>query len=351
MSPTFVQDAVGRSNRNRFFLGALIILIMAAGLVVTNRYWLNFIRGPVDTTKQAVLATQNVNGLSQYFVNVKGDRAQDTGLQFVERDTSNNSKTVKASYGALNLNDRLLLVKIPGDVTVKATQTQYTGALVDMSSDEKTQVVDQFESENDNTGAFLPFMLDTSDFRTNGYIALAVGFVVLLICIWLVLTALSRMTDHTKHPIIRALRRFGDPQQVADQINADMSNPHETAGKIHLGTTWLVIPGASPGLAATRFDDLVWAYGKVTQRRTNGIPTGKSYSAIFCDRYGASMTVQAKEKSMNEILQVVGKRAPWVILGYTPQALGGWKSNRAAMIAAVDQRRQQVKGASPTPTA
>jgi hypothetical protein len=80
----------------------------------------------------------------------------------------------------------------------------------------------------------------------------------------------------------------------------------------------------------------------VTQRRVNGIPAGKSYAAQIWDRHGVCMTVVGSETLVNQALEVACQRAPWLLAGFSTELEKTWKSNRAAMIAAVDQRRRQV---------
>jgi hypothetical protein len=95
-------------------------------------------------------------------------------------------------------------------------------------------------------------------------------------------------------------------------------------------------------LNATRLEDLAWMYGKVTQHRTNGVPTGKTYSTLFWDRHGKLLTVNGKEQAMQDTLQAVYSHAPWAIVGYKTEIEKAWKSNRQSVLAAVEQRRSEV---------
>jgi hypothetical protein len=86
----------------------------------------------------------------------------------------------------------------------------------------------------------------------------------------------------------------------------------------------------------------MWAYMKVTQHRTNGIPTGKTYTALVWDRHGMCITINGREKTIRDMLEGILSRAPWAFGGYAADIEKTWKANRAGFIGAVDQRRTSV---------
>jgi hypothetical protein len=81
---------------------------------------------------------------------------------------------------------------------------------------------------------------------------------------------------------------------------------------------------------------------QVTQHRTNGIPTGKTYTALVFNRYGGNISISGKEKFVNEIIQAVLRFAPGTVMGYSDEIVNFWKTNLAGFAKAVDQRRQSI---------
>src|SRR5262245_24736544 len=142
---------------------------------------------------------------------------------------------------------------------------------------------------------------------------------------------------------MRALGRFGPPDYVAGQIDAEMSPENPKVGNVQLTPNWLV-QASSANLGATRIEDIVWAYKQVTQHRTNGVPTGKTYAAHIWDRHGVCITVAGKEPIVNQVLETISRRTPWILAGYSADLEKTWKQDRAAVLDAVDQRRRQVLG-------
>jgi hypothetical protein len=338
MTASIVHATIRRSNRNQLILcvvGALLLIGFAA---LNTRYLYNFFFGPFSIDRSTLLATDDAGTLRQYWVTVEGDDVADTGFQMVRRSRRSGSESVTAAYMALFLDQKLLIVKAQNDESV----TKYTGYLEAMPSDVRTQIVaDAEQNMPELSGAFLPYMLNTDGFRGTGYVALGLGIPLFGLCIWGLARAIKRSNDPSIHPIMRALGRFGPADYVASQVDAELQAEHPKVGNLHLTPSWLV-QAAPARLDATRLDDVVWAYKQVTQHRTNGIPTGKTYAAQIWDRHGVCITVAGKEPFVNQVLEASAQRAPWLLTGYSAELEKTWKQNRTAVVEAVEQRRRQI---------
>ncbi len=344
MTSNFVTEIVRRSNRNLLLWSFVGALIVAGAGVLSFNYYRNLFQGPFPIAKKSIITLNDLNSLSDYYVTVEGDDALDTGYQYVST-SSGGSETVDYSYIALVLNDSLLLVKSPG-IALVDPKTVYTGALVPIPADTQQEVVRDIEAEYpDLKGVFLPFMLDAGDFSTTGYIGLVIGAIVLLICLYGIFLSARRSNDPSAHPIMRGLKRFGDPGAMANQIHAEMQGHVDKVGKLSFTNNWLVNATGS-SLNVTRLSDVAWFYKKVTQRRVNSVPVGKTYEALVWDRHGNYFTVQANENDVNLMLDAIGNSAPWAIGGYSDDLKTSWDKKRADFIAAVDAHRQSLLSAN-----
>jgi hypothetical protein len=338
MSTGFVHNTIRRSNRNLLILSATCAVLLVGLAALNARYLYNFFAGPLSIDRRTLLATDDPGALQRYWVTITGDDLADTGFQRVSRNTRTGDERVTASYMALLLDRRVLLVKAQDDQSV----TTFTGSLEPLPSDVASQIIAAAEREAPALrGAFLPYMLNTDSFRSGGFVALGLGIPLFGLCLFGLARAIRRGNNPSAHPIMRALARFGSPEEVATQLDAELLAQHWQAGGLHLTPNWLVQASGSR-LAATRIEDVVWAYKQVTQRRVNGVPAGKNYAAQIWDRHGVRITVTGGEVAVNQALEAACRRAPWLLAGFSPDLEKTWKSNRAAMIAAVDQRRRQV---------
>jgi uncharacterized protein DUF6709 len=343
MSTGFVHAIIRRSNRNLLTLG-VVGAVLLIGLAALNlRYLYNFFAGPHTIDRQTLLATDDPAALQRYWVTVTGDDVADTGFQRVSRNTKTGAEHVTGAYMALLLDQRILLVKAQDDKAL----TTFTGSLEPLPADVRTEIIAGVERETPGLrGAFLPYMLNTESFRDGGYAVLVLGIALLGVCIFAIARALWRANNPAAHPIMRGLARFGPPAAVAAQLDAELLTQHRQVGELHLTPNWLA-QASKTRLTATRIEDVVWAYKKVTQHRVNGVPTGKTYAAQIWDRHGICLTVVGSDAVISQALEAACQRAPWLMAGFSPDIEKAWKSNRAALIAAVDQRRRQVAAQLP----
>lgn len=333
MSQT-VATTIRRANRNRMLWSAAgLILVLAVG-VFNLRYLSNFFAGPRDIDHAELLALKDPESLSRYWVTVSGDDVID-GIGTEETTGRYGSKSTTAYYQALVIDERALLV---ADNNATADKS-YTGTLVPIDSGVQTDIIDPVESENDLKGIFLPYMLETDDFRFPGYIGFVVGGVILAFSLYGLVSGIQR-GDVSKHPIFKRLARHGEPIVVISDVENELIAPRWSHGKLMVTQNWLVQANAA-NFNAMRLNEVMWLYKHVTQRRVNGIPAGKTFALHIHDSHGHKIEATGKnENDINTMIEGVYAATPWALVGFDKEIEKAWKSNRAAVINAVDQRRQ-----------
>ncbi len=333
---TLVEKAMKRSDRVLLLASLFGIIVVVLAFVVSRNYYANYFNGPFEANSQDILAIDTLEGLDKYYLTVTGDDAADTGYQLFEVSDSG-SRTPKANYHALLVGDKFLLVKAPVDV--EEPQLTYTGSLVSIPNDTQRDVIADIERDFPRLkDQFLPYMLTTDDFKISGTIGLIVGGVVVLLCLYGLITWMRRRRDPKSHPIMRSLARYGDPEMVAEELQREYDRGMEKVGKLYLGQNWMYYQfGAN--FQVMKLSDLAWLYKKVVKQR--GIST---YLAFFYDKHGKHVSVSARQKNVDAMLEAVAQRAPWAIPGYTPEIDKTWRKDRAVFLAAVEERRMQASG-------
>lgn len=347
---TIIGTHIRRSNRVLLLTNGLVVLLVLGTAALCGRYLFNFCFGPFVVDRATLLSNKEAHRSLEYFVDVHGDQAFEVGNQ-IEKTTNKRTgavtrERVVAKYLALRLDDRLLFVKAPPTDTT----TQYSGALEDVPADVHNQFVATLDAATRQN--VFPFMLDATGFagfRGPGYIGLALGVPLLLLGGWNVTRALQRMGNPSRHPIARRLERFGIPEEVASRLDDQAQEDQRRLGAVTLTTSWLMRPTFF-GLELMHLGEVLWIYKKVTKHYTNGIPTGTTTAAVVCDANGAILEVPCGEEGTNQFLEEVYQRAPWVLAGHNEELETLWKSNRNAMLEAVEERRKQVKDMMERPT-
>jgi hypothetical protein len=336
MNSSIFMNLIHRSNRRLFLLccgGALTVAVL---VMLNKNYLYNFVMGPFSIIPEQVLDIPSTDDLPEHFVTITGDEVLDTGYSSLTH--RNGDDYVEANFLALVIKDRLLLIKKWG-LHFDLAEKSYTGVLVNMPSDVRQEVVNALiRVRSENNDVFLPLMLDTRDFRSDSYFAIAVGALVLLLCCYGLVRSFRRITYPYRHPLLRKLQRFGDLELIADQIDREMSIVEPMPGNVYISRNWLLKPYRW-SFHIVHLDDLMWVYKNVTQRRTQAVPTGRVYAAYIYERHGSCITIDGREQDIDKLLEALVARSPWIVSGYDKQVEDAWYSDRAGFAAAVDRRR------------
>ncbi len=339
----FIGNQIRRASKNLLIVNLVLLFFVATSAFSNWRYLYNFAKGPFPIDTSALANLPDPDSLQQYFVTVDNTNSFPTGLQeiSVKNGQSTSKGTVLAEVHALPVGDRFLLVK------VKRGQSgpQYAGALVRLPEEMRGKIPPKL-AQHIVSGV----LLDTTDFKENGYWGLAVGIPLLLLALWNVLKAAQRFGRPETHPAIEKLKKFGTPEIMIGRIDAEVaaSTPSDCAGETRVTANWL-LNAHSLGLNAIRLCDVVWAYRKVVQHRVNFVPAGKTNHAVVCTRDGKSLEITGKEVDVNQLLKIIATRVPWILAGYDANIAKLWTSKRNAMIAAFDERKANFLSAAAKP--
>lgn len=90
--------------------------------------------------------------------------------------------------------------------------------------------------------------------------------------------------------------------------------------------------------------ELLWAYLVTTTHRTNGIKTGTTYSIKLNLRDGKRYDITLTKAQVEDLLQVIAQRLPYVFIGYDKELDKAYKqsSGRQELIAAADRRMAEM---------
>jgi hypothetical protein len=338
----FISRQIRRTNRNLLLMGGAILLILGLLTAAGWRDTYNFVFGPFPMQGSELVSISNPNLPKHYFLKVNGEESFATGMR--EVDAGNRDK-VRAEIVALVVEKRLLLVKTPLD----KQQVQFTGTLTAVPTEIFNGVVHDWDVKHpDMKGAFLPFMLDATGFRSGDNLWVAgagAGFGILGLV--LIGIAMRRQLQPESHPLVVQLAKYGGLQDVRMRIDAEVRGEGggEKFGAMQITTNWLIHAAAyKTNVMATK--DVIWAYPKVTKHYHSGIPTGKSYSAIIRDSKGQSVEISGKKDSVPKLLESLQRRMPWVVLGFSKELEALWLKEKPKFIQLVEQRRTSPAGAT-----
>ena len=246
----------------------------------------------------------NPSTRTEYYVTVKADDVAETGFQRVTTYKDGHEE-VEAKFPVILVGERILLIETKQTELVST----YTGALKPINTEVKAEVLDNLTTQvPELADLFLPYMLVEKNFRLNGIIGLAAGLVAFIGLVVGCIVAIRRIGKPSTQAEIKYLERYGSAEETISQIDEEMDSPHTTIGDSDLTSNWLIL--TQPGsVQTTRFEDIVWIYKEITQNRTYGIPTHKSYSLHIFDRFGVQSTFKSSEANVDEVLAAISDAA------------------------------------------
>jgi len=340
-----IQKLIKSTKLTAIITAAVAILLLALLVAFNIKPLYNHFAGPFEVSSEELISYQGPQDTFRTYVTTYPDVALDTGY-FYKTVLDNGTEFVGHSYYALLIDDRLLMAKYPGSGRGDILQPgAVTGKIVRLTYEENREVLQALTDEFPNLEeAFLPYILDTT--QNNGTVWLSIiGIAILLgLSIWSLINLIRRSGDSSKHPIARELSRFGDWQQMAREIDAQMAEPHELSGSnTHLTRDWLIFQSKT-SFVAIPFLDIVWHYVYQLNRRSYGIVTSTSYSVVIKDRYGhtKSLPYGVNGGSATDLLKKIQAHAPWAYAGYSAELLKVWNKQAAQLVASVNARKQMI---------
>jgi len=335
---TWIATRIRATARRRFVTWVLVLIAGAWLATSDHRYVTNFFRGPYQLTQVDLDAISDVTLTPRYYARVNGERVIDTGLREYSVHTRNGVETGReesGAYRALVIGNRFLVVR-----TASGTESPVAeGKLAPWPAELDAQLFDTKEMLALRSN-FYPFYLDGDSFRRPGYVVMAIGVVFLLLFAWKAIPAWRVMRDPEHDPLARRIASWGDPVAVAVEAEREWENPLLKAkAGWRFGNKYLMHSRFFT-FDLLRFQDVLWAYKKITKHSVNFIPTGKTYEAIV-NCYSGTATIPAKEKRVQELLEFAQQRAPWAIFGFSDELAATFRKHQQDFANGVEQRRQQ----------
>lgn len=343
----WVEAENKRANRNLLLVNGVLLLCLLGALYANWQYYANFVMGCRPISAAELNALKSPTQPFRNFVTVQGSKSVASGyqdiVQHIEKSSGRVVSTdIKDEYMLLKVSGRIVLVKAPDN----SPALKFSGQLVPTTEAVQRDLLTSLsQSAPDIAAMVLPFTLDATDYRTQGYWALGIGIPLFLAGCWNCSKALRRGAEPQLAPIWKQLSVYGNAEQLSSQIGSELLAPVSSYKGLRLTQSWLV----SQRFFSTwmsPLNDIVWAYKKVTRHSVNFIPTGKSYSAVIVGGHRQRIEQNMSQKKVDSFLAELASRVPWAVYGFNADLDHVWKKDPGGFVAAVDSRRQEYAGSS-----
>jgi hypothetical protein len=140
---------------------------------------------------------------------------------------------------------------------------------------------------------------------------------------WRLIVALRRRARPERHPMVAGLARFGDPAQVAREIDAEAPGARRF-GNVLVTRRFLVVTGVAREIVA--LDELGWVYPKVTSRSVNFVPLGSTESLELHTRRAPHRVLPLSVLAQEGLYAYLQDVAPQARFGFSPQLQAWWRA-------------------------
>jgi len=326
------------TSRRQVIAWALAFTAGFLFLFANTRYLTNFVRGPYVLQGTDLAQITDAESTPRYFVSIHPDKILDTGIQEITTTTENGVKQgsyVSAGYYAALVGDHYLIVK-----SATKPGSEIEGQLTTMPTDLSTELFSGADGPAIRDACY-PFYLQSEGFRYPGYWGIGIAVVFLLLFFKYGRPAWLRLRDINSHPVVKRLNRWSDPISISVEAERELNGAVRYRSQGVFITDRFLIVKRFFAFNVLRFEDLLWAYKKVTKRSVNFIPTGKDYAAVLVF-YGGSQSLPATENMVGEVLTFAATKAPWAVFGYSKEVADLFRKQTAAFCQAVEARRQEL---------
>jgi hypothetical protein len=341
--PSFIHTQINRTNRNLLLVSLVLFGIFAVVVFFSARYLRNLAAGPRPISVSELAAIKDPSTIDRYYVTVTAEDVLNTGIELVttSRRRGVESKSTDAGFYLIKVGDNVLLLE-QADAEDTSGKLTFNGTLEQIPADEQRDILNYlFLRTPELKERTLPFKLDARPYASGGhYVLMAFTAIAGVLGLTGSVLALLRMTDPSRHPLMKRLATLGDAPALAQ--DADNSLTGAPKGPLVVSERWLVHPTFFDA-EITRIQDLTWVHATRKQKKSGNVVISETGSVILHDRGGERIEVDYG-KNLGAVAQLtddLNRRAPWAVHGHSPELEEKWEKERESFIQWIDQRRAE----------
>ena len=169
----WIEEQIKKVSMRRFLAAIAVLVIIIAALIANARYINIFFKAPkiINITTQ-LIATGSPENFSNAWVSLQADKINATGLQQItvrKKRGVESSRKVSATYFVATIGQHFLVVRAHEETPTPLL----TGSIKVLDESVKRNLLRDFPAELQSS--LLPFLLDTEDFQSYGYIGFTIA--------------------------------------------------------------------------------------------------------------------------------------------------------------------------------
>jgi hypothetical protein len=344
MTGGYIEKRIKKSNTKLIILGITGLVITLIVLLFSFGYYRQFFNGPHQLTGADLEQFMTSEYISNKYISVPFDKINDTGVYDSSTDSNGNTTIENRRY--IVTIDGLQFVygadSYDGEKTLTGQLYWLSSAYVDKYAKIASEVVP--DSSGDK---FLPFIMLKENFMYRGYVGIVLAALFIFLSILLLVNGIRGSLHPDQYHGLKVLEKLGPVEFTMSRIDSEMQFQHQTVGRAHLLTNWLVLENRS-GFSAVRYDDIVWAYKQSVANKNFGISFKNTEALIINDRFERVLYLPCKSGQLDSTMALLLPHIPYAYKGFSNELVNVWRSNPQALIRGVEERKLAVTNPPPT---
>jgi len=332
MEYNLAKKEIKRISKNKIIGSTIVIAILIYVFYIFNHSLFNlYIKGEEFGILEEM---EKIYSGKSIYVETNAEELLDTGYVMYE----NNKITNK--YYIMYKEDGYIIVRANKNMEQESYSNYKIKAEVITPNAEEKEILNRIIREISETqeisiteasNYISPYMLDIDSNRLLKQIVTAIGIIAVIYFIYTIILSIRDIIDYTKSKqyIKMKINDTKDSDWVNESVSEDFSKEEYIYNNKRTKITkkWIVSKRFSK-FEVIPSEDLIWIYKAITQHRTNGIPTGKSYAiALKFKNKKMVNVVQKNEKKANETIEILQKDLKKVVYGYSDELLEIYNNN------------------------
>jgi hypothetical protein len=337
MGQNFAKRQVGRISRNKIILYCIAIALIGALLYKTAPSPGNLYLGAAAF--ESASEFDALYGAHEFYVTAFTDSFFDTGYY-----TSTDGRATHYYY-TFWAGEQYVICRVGTDVedeelydyTVLGKLAAPTSTEAEIFTELALDLSEAWDIPYDEAqGVVSPYIVRVDQSRLFEQAGLGLAAAVAVFFALRLILAARALADYRT---ARAYKRLGpDAELVNGEISRDLDYGQFALDRKDLTITrgWILSRSAL-SFAAQRKRDLLWVYKTVTRHRTNGIPSGKTYSVTLSFADGKQFAFNARANTVDGLVAAVAADVPTALPGYSDELAALYRRDRAAFAARRDE--------------
>lgn len=319
MENQFISTCIKKTDKNMLITSIFLFLIIGVVTYFFGSFFYFNLMGPVNVDKTYIESLKGDLSNAKYrYITIEGKVVAESGYSTYSRRSNDNYAIFQSGKADIVIDYE----------ATNGDKSLYTGYLWSVDS----KLMDKLEKY---TKASIPkIILNTQHERWFGIVMLIVYFIVLFFAVKCLVSYIRRKSSKYIHPIYKQLEKFGNINEIENNINAEYTQDKYEYKNVIATKSWFMVKSGYD-LYVNLNSEILWMYG-LTEK-------GKAinYYIMVYLLNGNVMKYSVKVDFSKEILNIQ-KKIPWMLTGYSNEMLQQIGTNFGGFKSLVEQRKKEL---------